>query len=81
MYSLPVYFFILRGAVGTSNSYTYSIQLVIEATGIAHRIPILHPAPQNCFSGPTVAALVVHAFQVSFLLQKQYNDIIRLYNF
>ena len=48
---------------------TYSIQLVVEAAGVADWVSILHPSPQHCLCCPTVGALVVHTLEIGFLSQ------------
>ena len=53
----------------THTHQTHSIELVVEATRVAHRVSILHPAPENSLGRATVGTLVVHALERGFLLE------------
>lgn len=46
---------------------TYPIELVVEATWITDRVPIVVPSPENSLCSLTVTAFVVDTLQVGLL--------------
>lgn len=42
---------------------THAIKLEVQPTGVAHRVPVLHPPPENSLNCATVGTLVVHGLE------------------
>ena len=51
----------------TKDGQTHAIKLEVQPTGIAHRVPVLHPPPEDSLDCATVGALVVHGLEGGLL--------------